>query len=64
MSEGIWNVIIVDSRDLMSPEPDIVDLNGVFGAKYGGTYWAPVGFAWRTKTRNPERRPKPNDSEV
>ena len=43
--EGIWNVIIEDSRDLMSPEPDIVDLNGVFGAKYGGTYRAPVGFA-------------------
>ena len=45
MSEGIWNAIIEDSRDLMSPEPDIVDLNGVFGAKYGGTYRAPVGFA-------------------
>ena len=45
MSEGIRNVIIEDSRDLMSPEPDSVDLNGVFGAKYGGTYRAPVGFA-------------------
>ena len=45
MSEGIWNVIIEDSCDLMSPEPDIVDLNRVFGAKYGGTYLAPVGFA-------------------
>ena len=45
MSEGIWNVIIEVSRDLMSPEPDIVYLNGVFGAKYGGTYRAPVGFA-------------------
>ena len=45
MSEGICHVIIEDSRDLMSPEPDIVDLNGVFGAKYGGTYRAPVGFA-------------------
>ena len=45
MSEGICHVIIEDSRDLMSPKPDIVDLNGVFGAKYGGTYRAPVGFA-------------------
>ena len=45
MSEGICHVNIEDSRDLMSPEPDIVDLNGVFGAKYGGTYQAPVGFA-------------------
>ena len=45
MSKGICHVIIEDSRDLMSPEPDIVHLNGVFGAKYGGTYRAPVGFA-------------------
>ena len=45
MSEDICHVIIDDSRDLMSPEPDIVDLKGVFRAKYGGTYRAPVGFA-------------------
>ena len=45
MSEDIGLVTIDYSRDLMSPEPDIVDLNGVFGAKYGGTYRAPVGFA-------------------
>ena len=36
MSEGIWNVIIEDSRDLMSPEPDIVDLNGYSGPNTGG----------------------------
>ena len=49
MSEDVCHVIIDHSRDWMSPEPDIVDLKGVFGVKYRVTYRAPIGFAYRSE---------------
>ena len=36
MSEDICHVIIDDSRGLMSPEPNIVDLKGYSGPNTGG----------------------------
>ena len=59
MSEDVCHVIIDHSRDWMSPAPDIVDLKGVFGVKYRGTYRAPIGFAYRSepgiRNRGPSR---------